>query len=241
VGLACLGAALLGATIWGLSIARAVGALSRSSRHIRNCRRAGHETHLPGESAPVWVVEKADPVVMLTGVLHPRLVISQQVVTALSADQLAAVLRHEQAHGLFRDNLKRLLVLLTPEILPFLSVYTALERAWARIVEWAADDRAVAGNPDASLSLAAALVRVARLGTVPATPTLATSLLSDGCDLSERVDRLLRAAPEESGPPRNTSGLLPGMAVLLAGCLVALMLQPATLHSAHEFLEFLIH
>jgi len=74
---------------------------------------------LPGERMAAWVVDGPAPCVMLAGVLRPRLVISRGVVAALSAEQLSAAIRHERAHGISRDNLKRLLVLLAPGILPF--------------------------------------------------------------------------------------------------------------------------
>ena len=124
---------------------------------------------------------------------------------ALPAEQLAAALRHEEAHRVSRDNLKRLLLLLTPGLLPGLHGFHAIERGWARFTEWAADDEAVAGDAHLSLYLAAALVRIARMGGAPAPSPLATSFLGDSRELSARVDRLLSpapAAPARTGNPR---------------------------------------
>jgi beta-lactamase regulating signal transducer with metallopeptidase domain len=165
-------------------------------------------------------------------------VISRGVVAALSTEQLSAVVRHERAHGASRDNLKRLLLLLAPGILPFASGFRNLERAWAKISEWAADDRAAAGKTRRSLSLAAALVRVARLGS--AAPALATSLMADGADLSERVDRLLRPVRRTARRGHREPILTASAGLLLTGALIAVMAHPVTLHSAHECLEFLI-
>jgi len=240
IGLAFLSAAALGAAGWGLSVGRAILAAARSVRHIRRFRRAGRETRLPGEASPVWVIEDPAPRVMLAGLIRPQVVISRKVIAALSSEQLAAVLRHERAHGRSRDNLKRLLVLLAPGILPFIRGFGALERGWAKITEWAADDRAAAGDSQRSLTLAAALVRVARLGAVPSHPPLVTSLMADGMDLETRVDRLL-AATSVATPQSGRAGILPGsFAIVLGGLLVAAMVHPATLSAAHEFLETLI-
>jgi beta-lactamase regulating signal transducer with metallopeptidase domain len=241
MGLACLAAAVMSIAIWGISIARSTRALTRSMRHIRQCRRQSREMRLPGERKAAWVVDGTGaPSVMLAGVFHPRVVISRNVVSSLPVEQLSAVIRHERAHGISHDNLKRLLILLAPGILPFASGFRNLERAWAKISEWAADDRATAGKTQRSLSLAAALVRVARLGTAVAAPALATSLMADGADLSERVDRLLRPACRTARRRDHEPILMASAVLLLAGALIAVMAHPVTLHSAHECLEFLI-
>lgn len=240
MGLACLAAASMGLIIWGRSLARATCAMARSARHIRQCRMRSREMRLPGERMAAWVVDGPAPCVMLAGVLRPRLVISRGVVAALSAEQLSAAIRHERAHGISRDNLKRLLVLLAPGILPFVPGYRNLERAWQKTTEWAADDRAAAGKTRASLSLAAALVRVARLGSAVSTPVLATSLMAGGADLSERVDRLLGPARRTARRTRHEPILTASAGLLLTGALSAVLAHPVTLHSAHEFLEFLI-
>jgi beta-lactamase regulating signal transducer with metallopeptidase domain len=239
IGWVCLAAAALGLAVWSLSITRALRAAGRSLRHIRHCQRTARKTYLRGETAPVWLMEDPAPLVMLEGVLRSRLVIARKVVSALSAEQLAAVLRHERAHSRSRDNFKRLLVLLTPGILPFYRGFSSLEQAWARVAEWAADDFAVAGDSCRSLTLAAALVRVARLGAVPTPPVLVTSLMPNGVDLSARVERLLHFVPAAAKPGRAAK-LLFGAGVLLGASVIALMAQPVTLHAAHECLEELI-
>jgi Zn-dependent protease with chaperone function len=240
IGWVCLAAAALGVAVWSLSITRALRAAGRSLRHIRHCQRTARKTCLGGEAAPVWLMEDPAPLVMLAGVLRSRLVISRKVVSALSAEQLAAVLRHERAHSRSRDNFKRLLVLLAPGVLPFFRGFSGLEQAWARVAEWAADDFAAAGDSHRSLTLAAALVRVARLGAVPPPPVLVTSLMANGIDLSARVDRLLHFVPAAAKPGRIARLLSGGAGVLLGACVITLMAQPVTLRAAHEFLEALI-
>ncbi len=233
VGLAFLAAALGGGALCCVSLARALAASARSFRYLRECRRAATPSFLAGRL--VWVVDAA-PQVILAGVFRPRMVVSRSVAGALSPEQLDAALRHEQAHWTARDNFKRLLLLLAPGCFPFSA---ALERAWARMAEWAADDRAVSGDAARSLSLAAALLAVARLGAPAGPHRLATSLLAGAQDLSARVERLLASVPpaEEAA----AGGLWTAGAAALAIAVTVLIAQPAVLASVHLLLERLAH
>src|SRR5205085_1768108 len=82
-GLVCMAAALLGLTILAFSMARGWDACRRSLRFVRHCQRTGREIDLPGGPAPIWLVEGVRPLLALTGVIRPCLVISQPVVSAL--------------------------------------------------------------------------------------------------------------------------------------------------------------
>jgi len=239
-GLVCLAAALAGLAVCAVPMARGTRAMARSWRSIRQCQKVSREMRLRGGREAAWVIDGAAPCVMLAGINRPRLVISRSVVAALPADQLSAVVRHERAHGRSRDNLKRLSMLLAPDLLPFVHGFRDLERAWARMAEWAADDWAAAGDARRSLALAAALVRVARLGSHPPAPALGTSLVADGSDLSARVDRLLRPPRPVSRRAPREPALAASAGLLLAGGLGAAIIHPAALHTAHEFLELLI-
>ncbi len=235
VGWWCLVAAGLALAVWGISIGRAAKAVLGSFRYIRRCQEVGRD-----EGGDVWVVESSAPVLGLAGIIRQRLVISRGLLTALSSDQLAAALRHERAHGVSRDNLKRLLILLAPDVLPFFRGFKTLERGWAKFAEWSADDRAVAGNSRRSLSLAAALVRVARMSPAPQNSVLVASLLADGRDLSARVDRLLRLATVSPKRGRHVKFLPVVGLVMLAVGFMAPVLKPATFHTVHQLLEHLV-
>jgi beta-lactamase regulating signal transducer with metallopeptidase domain len=189
---------------------------------------------------PVIVVQEEAPILALSGWLHPRLLISHSVLCALSAEELDAALRHEHAHRTSRDNAKRLLILLAPDIFPFVRMLQTIERSWAKFAEWAADDQATAGDSRRAVALAAALVQVARLGCGPRLPVLSTSLLACDRDLSARVDRLLQAPPVARARNLRANALLPGDRFLLAGCLAALVLAPSALSFVHELLELLL-
>jgi hypothetical protein len=238
VGSLCLAAAILAASLWSVSIARSLRAAARSEGHAREWERVALRSTLPGAKQPVWIVDSPAPLLALAGVVHPQLVISRSAAGALSNTQLRAALRHEEAHRAAHDNLKRLLLLLSPGLLPGCHGFHTLERGWFRLTEWAADDDAVAGNPRLSLSLASALVRMARMGGTPAPQPLSFAFLADGRDLSARVDRLLRPAMAAPAPWRKP---VVAATVLLGATLVVATLRPATLESVHGILEHLIH
>jgi hypothetical protein len=171
--------------------------------------------------------------------VRPKLIVSRSVADSLNRDQLAAAIRHECAHRNSADNFKRLLLLLAPDSLPFLRGPASLERAWLRFTEWAADDWAVQQDAACSLSLAEALVRVARLGATAQGSPLMSHFVAASVDISARVERLLSpsAEPEPRKPRRFAlslaSATLPAAALLMA--------QPATLRTVHALLERLMH
>jgi hypothetical protein len=241
VGVFCVALGFLGAATWLISIARTAVSLIASFRHLLLCRSAGRETLIAWKSSLVLLVEVETPLLALSGLLRPRLLISQSVLRNLSADELDAALSHELAHRASGDNAKRFLLLLAPDILPFVRPLQSLEHCWSRFAEWSADDQATSGDPRRALSLAAALVRVARLGSSPPLPYLSTSLLACDRDLSARVDRLLHAMPIARAASEPAHRRLPTAGFLVAGCLAALLLAPSALSSVHELLELLIH
>lgn len=241
VGLLSVILGLLGALTWSVSIARTAQSLVASLRHNRLCRLAGEEVHVPGESSSLVIVEREAPLLALSGLLRPQLLISRSVLHALSTEELDTALSHEQAHRRSRDNAKRLLLLLAPDIFPFVRPLGALERSWSKFAEWAADDQATAGDSRRALSLAAALVRVARMGSPGRLPFLSTSLLASDRDLSARVNRLLHPAPVTLPCSKPAHHRLRDASFLLAGCFAALFLAPAALSSIHELLELLLH
>jgi hypothetical protein len=239
VGLGCIAAALLSGLSWGISARRGLRAMALSIRYVRYCRQLGQETELAPQNTRVSVFEDAAGLFALAGILHPRLVISREVLQNLSAGELEAGLRHERAHGTSHDNLKRLLLLLAPDILPF-SMWgrlESLERGWAQFTEWAADDQAVDGDSRRAVSLAGALVRVARMGAPAEASPLMTSLVAG--DLEARVNRLLGAAPDVENFGQSRPKVLAAI-LLAAACLVAAITAPATLQTAHQLLEHLI-
>lgn len=241
VGLLSVLLGFFGAAAWLISIARSIHSLMASWRHNRLCRLAGVDTPIPGESSSLLVIENDAPLLAMSGLFRARLLISRGVLQTLSSEELSAALLHEHAHRTSRDNAKRLLLLLAPDLFPFFRPLRALEHSWSRFAEWAADDEATAGDSNRAVSLAAALIQVARMGSAPRMPYLSTSLLACDRDLSARIDRLLRPVAPAHPLSKPSQHHLRTAGFLLAGCLTAILLTPSALSSVHQLLELLLH
>src|SRR5450755_108543 len=180
VGWLCLTAALLGASAWAVAIVRGMNAVVRTERYVGRiqCANTDH--------VDVVVVNDATAIMAMAGVMQPKLVVSKSILAALSEGQKEAAFRHEAAHRSSHDNLKRLMFLLSPDVVPFVAGLAGLERGWMKFTEWAADDDAVDGDQDRALSLASALVLVAKLGVRSAPAYVLSSLMDDGSELETR-------------------------------------------------------
>lgn len=241
VGLVCFLMAGLGAAIWALSVARVASAVRGTVHYLHHCERHGSQIRVPGEPVPALLLADDAPVLAVAGVLHPRLVISRRVLSGLTAEQRDAALRHERAHRTSHDNIKRFLILLSPDGLPFVGSFAALDRAWAKFTEWAADDQAVAGDSRRALSLALALVRVARMGSKPKLSYLFSSVAHDDQELTERVDRLLRPQALAGKPADVLVPFLTSAGALMASAAALVLLWPSSLSLVHQALERLVH
>jgi beta-lactamase regulating signal transducer with metallopeptidase domain len=239
VGWTCVALALLGAAVFFGSLARVALAASRSLQYGKACGKVGRQTILGRDAMHATIVPQSAPLLAVAGIFHSRLIVSADVLHALSPDELDAALRHERAHGIWRDNFKRLLFLAAPRGFMFSKGLRAIERQWSKYSEWAADDFAAAGDSQKALSLAEALVQIARLGRFAPQPAIVSSFV-EGSDLSERVDRLLLVAPS----PERFSGkmrvLMGGLTLVPAFFLAAAILWPASLSAVHFLLERLI-
>ncbi len=240
VGFVCFLMASLGAGIWALSVSRVVSAVNGTVRYLHRCEQHGKTINVPGEVSPALLLEEKAPVLAVAGVVNPRLLISKSVLDGLTLEQRDAALRHEQAHRTSRDNIKRFLILLAPDVLPFVKSFASLEHSWAKFTEWAADDQASAGDSQRALSLASALVRVARMGSKPQLSYLFSSLVSDDEELSDRVDRLLRPQPKPGKPADVLVPFLTGAGALLGAAAALVLVWPGSLSLVHQALEHLV-
>ena len=240
VGFACLLAALLGAAVWAVALLRGFSSVARTARYMRVCHSNGVETTVGQDSAQVLVLNDDVPLMAVAGVMHPCLVVSQSVMDALSEEQKEAAFRHETAHRISRDNLKKFLFLLAPDILPFVSGLSGLEHGWAKFTEWAADDQAVDGDPQRALSLASALVKVAKMGVHRTPSYLLSSLVDDDRDLATRVDRLLREPAYVEKPLAPLVAFARNASLVIAGVAATILLWPESLGSIHRLLEHLV-
>ena len=184
------------------------------------------------------IVDSDAPLLAVAGLMRPCIVVSSRVLRELPSQQLDAALGHERFHLASRDNLKRLLMLLAPDVFPLCRCFGPLERAWTRFAEWAADDQAVAGDSRRSLSLASALVRVARMGLSVRLPGTAICFVGHDAGLSARVDRLLHNGSTQDPRAPKATALL-GAAAMIIGILAIAMLRPSAWYAVHGAMEHL--
>lgn len=223
-GLAALSVVLLAHGAW--RVLRA----TLATRRLSTAWRATSRPLMQGAIA-MDVIDVPAPIVALVGLWRPRVVVAQPVVQACTSDELAQVAAHEEAHRLANDNLKRLLMLATPDVLSWTPVAAEMVERWHLASEEAADAAAVGEDRQARLALASALVKVARLATqMTPLPSLASPLTGlDG--LERRVRRLLACEP---APPEPRRWLPLAVVALAPWC--AIPLHPYL----HDLIETLV-
>jgi hypothetical protein len=223
LGLCCL-------VLLGAGMIRAGMAQWRVSQSLRKWLD-GSTAMEGGSGVPIFRTGNDSPSLTVAGVCAPKVLISEAAVALLNPTELRTALRHEIAHVLRYDNLKKLLFRFS--VFPGMA---ELEHAWSDETEMAADDAAVSSFRDA-LDLAAALIKVSRLGPGRSSPVLTTALLHSSTALSARVRRLM--AWELSPNPKNSPAwwyVLPPAAVtlfVLAGSYGSVL---ARMHAVTEWL-----
>jgi Zn-dependent protease with chaperone function len=176
---------LCGAALGTFGFLNAALAMRRASHAIRGWTRGAQPI---AAAAPVPVLRIARPVppMIAAGIARPRVLLSSAAEAVLSTNELQAALNHEVAHLRRRDNFKKLLLRFVA--FPGMS---ALEVTWLEATEMAADDAAVSSAAEA-LDLAAALIKLSKLGPAQPPVDLTAALLhSSASIMNARVERLV--------------------------------------------------
>jgi Zn-dependent protease with chaperone function len=168
----------------GAGISRASMAQMRTSRALRKWLD-GSTIMESSDVVPVFRTSRNAPTLTVAGVCAPKILVSEAAVAMLNPPELRTALRHEIAHVIRYDNLKKLLFRFSA-----FPAMADLEEAWSQETEMAADDAAVSNFRDA-LDLAAALIKVSRLGPIESSGELTMALLHSSTALSARVQRLV--------------------------------------------------
>jgi Zn-dependent protease with chaperone function len=164
-----------------------------------------------GNAVPIFRTGNDAPTLTVAGLCAPKVLVSEAAVAVLNPPELRIALRHEIAHALRYDNLKKLLFRFS--VFPAMK---GLEHAWSEETEMAADDAAVSNFHDA-LDLAAALIKVSRLGPIESSGELTMALLHSSTALSARVHRLVAWDETQTPSTRGRwSYALPAAAMLIA-------------------------
>lgn len=221
---------------------RGLRAWRSAARRTRLWMRTARPLVLAGCPIPAFEIDADTPIMALVGVLRPRLLVTRGLVAALTEEELAASVAHEIGHSRARDNLKRLLMLASPDILTSTTAARAIERRWLSASEQSADRMAASESPAARCALASALVKVARLMPVTPKPGRGNgwepiSTLVDGGEIVSRVERLLAdAAP----PARRRTPAIAWTGVMLIAIACA-MNYTTLLQLVHAATEALVH
>ena len=237
VALAAAGAALV--------LVRTGGALRdqwRTSCLVRRWSAAGRP--LAGLPLPATRFAHEFPVAAIVGVARGRLFLAERLLRALSPEELDGVVAHETAHRAARDNLRRLLLRASPDVLALTGAGARLRQAFEDAAEVEADARACARV--SPLVLARALLKVASL--VPPGQRLDAALAAlhrDG-SLSARVRALVAAhegATGGDGTGRGSRPALPGLGPALVIPALPLLAAAAVspLRPLHDLLESFVH
>lgn len=229
VGPVAIVGAVLGGGLILAALIRGASALWQT-RRIALALSRSREARLPELPMPAFVVASRFPIVALVGLTMVRLFVSRRVIDACTEDEFRAVVAHEHAHARAHDNLRRLAMAAAPDLLALLPAGARLQDAWSSAAELAADEWS-ARETASGVPLASALVKVARLATMPA-PPLTASTLFDGEPIVTRVRRLLDPPPLPP-PPRHTRW---ARGAVIATALAAAFLSLRLLHATAEAL-----
>jgi len=235
VGVGLCALTIVALTLIGWSLGRGVAGWRRALVQMRAWMRQAERLPWPAKPVPVFGVRDRFPAVSLVGICRQRLFVARQVLDVLTPEELQVVVDHELRHRSAWDNVKRLLLLASPDALALVPAGAHLERKWAQAAESAADCRATGGDARKGVALAAAVVKVARLMPAPAPLNAPVSNLYCGGPLAGRVQRLLSNDSE----PRAT--IVPGVAVAVAALvLMSSAIGSPLLPAVHRCTELLV-
>ena len=224
---------ICGAALGLFGLVNSAMAVRRTSRTISKWTRAAqpYESSIP---LPVLRIPRIVPAMTAVGIVHPKILLSGAADFVLAANELQTALNHEIAHVRRRDNLKKLMM----RFVAFPGM-RSLEMAWLEATEMAADDVAVSNAGDA-LDLAAALIKLSRLGPAEPSGGLTAALVqSSASAMNARIERLIAWSDDRPIPPRKLSGLL-ALAVALATLAVFAFTYSQMLLQVHTATEWLV-
>lgn len=213
----------------GLALHRASRTISRwtsDAQPVRSC-----------SPVPVLRIGRRFPAMTAAGIVRPRVLLSSAAEFVLNGNELQTALNHEVAHVRRRDNLKKLMLRFVA--FPGMS---GLESAWLEATEMAADDAAV-GSAGEALDLAAALIKLSRLGPVESPAELTAALVhSAGAVMNARVERLVAWSEERRVPWRKDSSmeLAYGLGAAVATIAIFAVTYSQLLVHVHTATEWLV-
>ena len=224
---------LCGAALGIFGFLNAALAMRRASRAIGGWTR-GAEPVAASLPVPVLRIARPVPAMIAAGIARPKVLLSGTAEAVLSASELQTALNHEVAHVRRRDNFKKLLLCFVA--FPGMS---ALEESWLEATEMAADDAAVSSATEA-LDLAAALIKLSKLGPAEPPVDLTAALLhSPAATMNARVERLVAWSDARRVPPQKHSPWYGTTAALATVAVFAVTYSQLLVH-VHTATEWLV-
>ena len=238
--------ATLGAMVVALAAVRCWRVLGATHRAQKEWHSHAERLQQEGVTLPVYCADGACPLLAVTGLFRPKILVSRAVRQNLSPGELSAALAHEMAHVSAFDNLKQLLLKVTqpPQ---WLGLFRASDAAWLNVSEMAADEGALAKGASA-LDLSSALVKVGRLSRqLPMNKMIAASHLlpiAAESSIAMRITHLEKLLGNEELAGRRSSNPTPKRFRMLGPLLLLLLAYGICLHAVlpwmHETLEILV-
>lgn len=226
---------------------RGFAAWSATRKLTADWMRQAEPLQLNGINIPTYTIQHPFPVIAVVGILRPKLFVAHKIFNALTTEEFAAVVAHEQGHLAARDNLKRWVLRACRDVLMIVPCGRSLDRAWAESAEASADEFAAHRSASDALELASALVKIARMVPMGARPTMPAGAFLIGESLEGigwRVRQLTRLASGQP-MPENRADWLPSFvgrvtifALLLAVALAATNHQ--VLAALHAMIEHIV-
>ena len=194
--------AVLSATSFAFALWRTIRSWNATVALRRQWLMNSHPIELPGIKIPAFRIAHNFPIIAIVGTLRPQLFIADNVLTALSGDELAAAISHECGHLTARDNLKRTLLQICRDTLFVVPLGRVVDRVWVETAESAADEFVARQSPAMALNLASALVRIAKMVPVGARANVPLGSYLVGAEESQgvksRIKRLIEISSSKS-------------------------------------------
>jgi Zn-dependent protease with chaperone function len=185
-------------------------------------RRVASVARAHGIRSRTIVFEHPDVIACSRGVVSPEIWISDSAVSALSDEELAAVIAHEHQHCISRDPAKRQLLEVLARALFAFPVVAEAANGFRRAAEYAADD--AAARVTSGRDTASALLRFAGTPAVPAVVQFGASVT-----VAERVQRLLGHAPDTNTPNTRARAITGLVTVATIVCIVLVAILPTNM------------
>ncbi len=195
-------------SVFGILLAafRVGGKLWKTRRLIAGWLVRAEKISVSNVEIPVYCIQHEFPLIAVVGVFSPKIFVARQIFDSLDAAEFRAAIAHEYGHLIAYDNLKRIILGVCRDLLvvPF---GRRFDRLWSETAESAADEYAVRnGGNETAINLAAAIVKIARIAPMNATPTTlaGASLLTEQTgDVTWRVRHLLWLSEIELSRVKN--------------------------------------